>query len=216
MRVSEAALTRDRRRAVAAVDGARLRKGRRRLGVELAGGRARAELELAVEYGSVSRGVRARCRSTSPMRSRGCATSRSRRLTSRSRSWIAREHDQPSRGAPRRALHALPVGRHRPAARLAVRGRRRRVHAQLAGAVTEHAAELDARITRPPTTGPRTGSARSSATSCASRSRSSRGRGADGGRPRRGGDACEAVRIRGCCEAGERDPGQARAEGRAT
>ena len=44
---------------------------------------------------------------------------------------------------------------------------------QLADAVTEHAAELDERITAAPTTGPRTGSARSSATSSASRSRSS-------------------------------------------
>jgi uncharacterized alkaline shock family protein YloU len=41
------------RRAVASVDGARLRKGRRRLGVELEGGRARAELQLAVAYGCV-------------------------------------------------------------------------------------------------------------------------------------------------------------------
>jgi uncharacterized alkaline shock family protein YloU len=53
VRVSEAALTEIVRRAVASVDGARLRKGRRRLGVELQDGRARAELELAVEYGRV-------------------------------------------------------------------------------------------------------------------------------------------------------------------
>ena len=51
VRVSEVALTEIVRRAVASVDGARLRKGRRRLGVELEGGRARAELQLAVEYG---------------------------------------------------------------------------------------------------------------------------------------------------------------------
>jgi uncharacterized alkaline shock family protein YloU len=38
---------------VASVEGARLRKGRRRLGVELEGGRARAELQLAVAYGRV-------------------------------------------------------------------------------------------------------------------------------------------------------------------
>ena len=53
VRVSEAALTDIVRRAVASVDGARLRKGRRRLGVELQDGRARAELQLAVAYGRV-------------------------------------------------------------------------------------------------------------------------------------------------------------------
>jgi uncharacterized alkaline shock family protein YloU len=53
VRVSEAALTEIVRRAVSSVDGARLRKGRRRLGVELQGGRARAELQLAVAYGRV-------------------------------------------------------------------------------------------------------------------------------------------------------------------
>jgi uncharacterized alkaline shock family protein YloU len=51
--LSEAALTEIVRRAVASVDGARLRKGRRRLGVELEDGRARAELQLAVAYGRV-------------------------------------------------------------------------------------------------------------------------------------------------------------------
>jgi uncharacterized alkaline shock family protein YloU len=53
VRVSEAALSEIVRRAVASVEGARLRKGRRRLGVELEGGRARAELQLAVAYGRV-------------------------------------------------------------------------------------------------------------------------------------------------------------------
>ena len=53
VRVSEVALTEIVRRAVSKVEGARLRKGRRRLGVELEGGRARAELQLAVEYGRV-------------------------------------------------------------------------------------------------------------------------------------------------------------------
>ena len=53
VRVSEVALTEIVRRAVASVEGARLRKGRRRLGVELEGGRARAELQLAIEYGRV-------------------------------------------------------------------------------------------------------------------------------------------------------------------
>ena len=51
--VSEAALTDIVRRAVASVEGARLRKGRRRLGVELEDGRARAELRLVVSYGRV-------------------------------------------------------------------------------------------------------------------------------------------------------------------
>jgi len=53
VRVSEAALTEIVRRAVASVEGARLRKGRRRLGVELQDGRARAELRLIVAYGRV-------------------------------------------------------------------------------------------------------------------------------------------------------------------
>jgi uncharacterized alkaline shock family protein YloU len=53
VRVSEVALAEIVRRAVASVDGARLRKGRRRLGVELEGGRARADLQLAVAYGRV-------------------------------------------------------------------------------------------------------------------------------------------------------------------
>jgi uncharacterized alkaline shock family protein YloU len=53
VRVSEAALSEVVRRAVASVDGVRLRKGRRRLGVELDGGRARAELRLVVVYGHV-------------------------------------------------------------------------------------------------------------------------------------------------------------------
>jgi uncharacterized alkaline shock family protein YloU len=53
VRVSEATLSEIVRRAVASVEGARLRKGRRRLGVELEGGRARAELHLVVAYGRV-------------------------------------------------------------------------------------------------------------------------------------------------------------------
>jgi uncharacterized alkaline shock family protein YloU len=53
VRLSEVALAEIVRRAVESVDGARLRKGRRRLGVELEGGRARADLQLAVAYGHV-------------------------------------------------------------------------------------------------------------------------------------------------------------------
>jgi uncharacterized alkaline shock family protein YloU len=53
VRVSEAALSEIVRQAVESVDGARLRKRRRRLGVELEDGRARAELQLVVEYGRV-------------------------------------------------------------------------------------------------------------------------------------------------------------------
>jgi uncharacterized alkaline shock family protein YloU len=53
VRLSEVALTEIVRRAVSSVDGARLRKGRRRLGVELEDGRARADLQLAVAYGHV-------------------------------------------------------------------------------------------------------------------------------------------------------------------
>jgi uncharacterized alkaline shock family protein YloU len=53
VRVSEAALSEIVRRAVASVDGVRLRKGRRRLGVELEEGRASAELRLVVVYGRI-------------------------------------------------------------------------------------------------------------------------------------------------------------------
>ncbi len=64
VRLSEAALAEIVRRAVESVEGARLRKGRRRLGVELQPGRARAELQLAVAYGrilpAVSASVQAR------------------------------------------------------------------------------------------------------------------------------------------------------------
>jgi len=53
--LSEGALTQIVVRAVESVEGARVRKGHRRyaLDVELEGGHARAELELAVTYGSV-------------------------------------------------------------------------------------------------------------------------------------------------------------------
>jgi uncharacterized alkaline shock family protein YloU len=53
VRLSEVALTEIVRQAVSSVEGARLRKGRRRIGVELEEGRARAELQLAVAYGRV-------------------------------------------------------------------------------------------------------------------------------------------------------------------
>ena len=52
VRVSEAALVQLVDGAVAAVDGAKLRR-RRRLSVELAAGRARADLEISATYGSV-------------------------------------------------------------------------------------------------------------------------------------------------------------------
>ena len=52
VRVSEAALVQLVDGAVASVDGARLRKRRRR-SVELADGRARVDLEITAAYGSV-------------------------------------------------------------------------------------------------------------------------------------------------------------------
>ena len=51
--MSEAALGEIVRRAVSSVEGAQLRKGRRRLGVEIEGRRARADLRLVVAYGRV-------------------------------------------------------------------------------------------------------------------------------------------------------------------
>jgi len=53
VRLSEAALAEIVGGAVAQVEGARLRKGRRRLVLELTDGHARAQLELAVAYGHV-------------------------------------------------------------------------------------------------------------------------------------------------------------------
>ena len=52
VRVSEAALAQIVGGAVSSVAGARLRKGRRRLELELVDGHARAELEVAVAYGA--------------------------------------------------------------------------------------------------------------------------------------------------------------------
>ena len=51
--VADGALAQIVAQAVESVAGARLRKGRRRLALELDNGRLRAELELTVAYGSV-------------------------------------------------------------------------------------------------------------------------------------------------------------------
>jgi uncharacterized alkaline shock family protein YloU len=51
--VSDAALTQIVVQAAEAVEGARVRRARRKVGLELDGGRARVELELAVAYGRV-------------------------------------------------------------------------------------------------------------------------------------------------------------------
>jgi uncharacterized alkaline shock family protein YloU len=51
--VTEAALAQIVAQAVESVAGARLRRGRRRLVLEVANGHARAELELVVTYGGV-------------------------------------------------------------------------------------------------------------------------------------------------------------------
>ncbi len=51
VRVSEAALAQIVGRAVSSVEGARLRKGRRRLGLELDGDGAHAAIEVTVAYG---------------------------------------------------------------------------------------------------------------------------------------------------------------------
>jgi len=53
VRLSEAALAQIVGGAVSQVKGARLRKGRRKLVLELVDGHARAQLELAVGYGHV-------------------------------------------------------------------------------------------------------------------------------------------------------------------
>ena len=51
--VTDAALTHIVVQAAESVDGARIRRARRKVGVELDGRRARVELELAVSYGKV-------------------------------------------------------------------------------------------------------------------------------------------------------------------
>ena len=51
--VTDAALTHIVVQAAESVDGARVRRARRKVGVELDGRRARVELELAVTYGKV-------------------------------------------------------------------------------------------------------------------------------------------------------------------
>ncbi len=51
--IAEAALHSIVIQAVESVDGVRLRRGRRRLGLEIADGHAHAELELRVAYGRV-------------------------------------------------------------------------------------------------------------------------------------------------------------------
>jgi uncharacterized alkaline shock family protein YloU len=51
--VADAAMTQIVVQAVESVDGARIRRTRRKLELEIDGGRARVELELAVAYGKV-------------------------------------------------------------------------------------------------------------------------------------------------------------------
>jgi uncharacterized alkaline shock family protein YloU len=51
--VGDGALAQIVTQAVESVPGARLRKGRKRLAIEVGGGRCRADLELAVAYGRV-------------------------------------------------------------------------------------------------------------------------------------------------------------------
>jgi uncharacterized alkaline shock family protein YloU len=53
VRVTDGALTQIVVRAVEGVEGARVRRARRRVAIEIEGGRARVDLELAVEYGKV-------------------------------------------------------------------------------------------------------------------------------------------------------------------
>ena len=53
VRLSEGALAQIVAQAVESVEGARLRRGRRKLAVEVDAGHARAELDLAVAYGLV-------------------------------------------------------------------------------------------------------------------------------------------------------------------
>jgi uncharacterized alkaline shock family protein YloU len=53
VRVTDGALTQIVVRAVEGVEGARVRRARRKVAIEIEGGRARVDLELAVEYGKV-------------------------------------------------------------------------------------------------------------------------------------------------------------------
>ena len=216
VRVSEAALNeivraRGRSRSTARV----CAKGRRRLGVELEDGRARAELAARRRVRPrASRGVSQRCRRASPTRSRGCSTSRSMPSTSPWRSSNAPGSvDQPAARRARAAVFMLfqwdVTGR--PLGSL-YEGEVDSYTLQLAEAVTR----ARGRARRPDHVRLRRLDRRSARRGRAERPPrrargARRGRGAGRGRPRRGGDACEALCIRGRCEAGERDPGQARA-----
>jgi uncharacterized alkaline shock family protein YloU len=53
VRVTDGALTQIVVRAVEGVEGARVRRARRKVAIEIEGGRARVDVELAVEYGKV-------------------------------------------------------------------------------------------------------------------------------------------------------------------
>ena len=173
VRVSEAALVQLVDGAVAAVDGARLRR-RRRLSLDLADGHARAELEISAAYGSVlpeaaravqeqvadalTRDVRRRGRRRR-RRGRGAhaMSTISRREARRAAVFILFQSDVT--GQPLGSLYDGDVDPYTE---------------RLAQAVTAHAeAARRAHHRGAPTTGRPTGSARSSGTSSASRSRSS-------------------------------------------
>jgi uncharacterized alkaline shock family protein YloU len=53
VRVTDGALTQIVVRAVEGVEGARVRRARRKVAIEIEGGRVRVDLELAVEYGKI-------------------------------------------------------------------------------------------------------------------------------------------------------------------
>src|SRR5947207_10769411 len=152
---------------------------------------------------SCCRGWRARYRSASLMRSPRCARSRSMRSTSRSR----QSSEQSPRRTPHGALPALPVGRDRPAARVALRRGGRRVRARdRRGGRGEGARARRAhhgRVRRLDG-GPARRHRAEYPPDRALRAR--RGRGAGRGRDRRGRHAREALRHRRRGEARKRHP----------
>ena len=130
--------------AAETVDGARVRRGRRRLDIDLSHGDARVRLELSLATGSCCPTLRATSRERV---ADALATMCAVRSAAVDVPWRRSNERRPARGKADRAVPALPVGRHRPAARLALRGRGGSVRTRNRGGRRRRAADYDRRIT---------------------------------------------------------------------
>ena len=163
---------------------------------------------------------RAASRSTSSA-ARASRAAATRRASSRTRPprcppWPARADGRPPRRAPHGARPPLPVGRDRPGARVALRGRGRRLRARAGrGASSSGTRSSTAGSPRPPTVDGRP-ARRARAEHPAHRDPGARPRrGAGRGRDRRGGRAREALLVRRRRPARQRHP-RAHRDGRRT